>query len=357
MRHEITMPQLGMTQDSGVIVSWGRKPGDAVKADDILMEVETDKSTMEVEAGHDGFLREIRVEAGLAVPVGDVVAVISDSADDVVPESAGMKAETTSAATGARSPETTAREAPRATRETPASPPPEARRDAAARKSVTPAPAKEGATVSGVAPRILASPKAKMEAHRRGLDLARLARQGVPQPFHVADLEEVTPAQQAGGALSALAATVERAAFDAFREWAAGASAATSAAIWAAFATASWRSGTGLAGDAPFTARVETLLPIPTATVFCSADARGLGEIEPGEGENDADLVILDLVGSGLADYRSGGSRLPTVTVTESGDRLCITLGFDETILPVAKAAAVLAALAGRVGEPLRHLL
>lgn len=356
MRREITMPQLGMTQDSGIIVSWSKKPGDKVKADDILMEVETDKSTMEVEVGHDGILAELRAEAGAAVPVGDVVAVISDNADDVVADVAKPKAVTESAAKEARSPDTAPQEGPPAAREAHASPPPEAPRDDAPSRP-SPSASKAGANGDG---RILASPKAKMEARRRGIDLARLVRQGVPQPFHVADLEKLAPAPQpGGGSLSALAAKVERTAFDGFCEWAAGATdgVATAAAIWAAFASASWRAGIALAQDTQLVARVESLVPIPVATTFLDADAAGLAAAAPLEEAAEADLVILDLTSSGLADYRSGGSAVPTFTVAEDGDALRITLGFDEASLPVAQAAAVLAALAGRVGEPLRHCL
>jgi pyruvate/2-oxoglutarate dehydrogenase complex dihydrolipoamide acyltransferase (E2) component len=50
MAHEVIMPALGMAQDTGLIVSWLKKPGDAVKAGDPIMEVETDKATMEVES-------------------------------------------------------------------------------------------------------------------------------------------------------------------------------------------------------------------------------------------------------------------------------------------------------------------
>ena len=52
----VIMPALGMAQDTGLIVAWHKAPGDAVASGDILFEVETDKSTMEVEAGHDGFV-------------------------------------------------------------------------------------------------------------------------------------------------------------------------------------------------------------------------------------------------------------------------------------------------------------
>jgi pyruvate/2-oxoglutarate dehydrogenase complex dihydrolipoamide acyltransferase (E2) component len=71
------MPALGMAQDSGLIVAWRKKPGDPVAASDVLLEVETDKSVMEVEAGHDGFVAAILADAQQAVPVGSVIAIIS----------------------------------------------------------------------------------------------------------------------------------------------------------------------------------------------------------------------------------------------------------------------------------------
>jgi len=55
MSHDVLMPQLGMAQDSAIIVNWLKAPGEAVAADDPLMEVETDKATMEVPAGRNGF--------------------------------------------------------------------------------------------------------------------------------------------------------------------------------------------------------------------------------------------------------------------------------------------------------------
>ena len=71
MPYDVLMPQLGMAQDSAVIVSWLKAPGDAVVADDPLIEVETDKATMEIPAGRDGFLTQIRAAVGVEVPVGD----------------------------------------------------------------------------------------------------------------------------------------------------------------------------------------------------------------------------------------------------------------------------------------------
>ena len=79
MSHDVIMPALGMAQETGLIVAWLKAPGDAVKTGDPLMEVETDKATMEVEAQADGYLTGIRAQAGENVPVGEVVAQISES--------------------------------------------------------------------------------------------------------------------------------------------------------------------------------------------------------------------------------------------------------------------------------------
>jgi pyruvate/2-oxoglutarate dehydrogenase complex dihydrolipoamide acyltransferase (E2) component len=79
MPHDVIMPALGMAQDSGVLVAWLKSPGEPVKAGEGLMEVETDKATMEVEAEADGYLTEVRVQAGETAPVGGIVAVIAES--------------------------------------------------------------------------------------------------------------------------------------------------------------------------------------------------------------------------------------------------------------------------------------
>ncbi|MEP3275046.1 MAG: lipoyl domain-containing protein, partial [Stappiaceae bacterium] len=77
MPHEIIMPALGMAQDTGLIVAWHKNSGDPVAIGDVLMEVETDKSTMEVEAQAQGYLTNVKAAAGDNVPVGNVIALIS----------------------------------------------------------------------------------------------------------------------------------------------------------------------------------------------------------------------------------------------------------------------------------------
>ena len=85
---DVIMPQLGETVTEGTITKWFKKVGDAVKADEPLFEVSTDKVDTEVPSPEAGFLSEIRANEGDTVQVGAVIAVISASADASAPAAA-----------------------------------------------------------------------------------------------------------------------------------------------------------------------------------------------------------------------------------------------------------------------------
>ena len=85
MATEVIMPALGMAQETCKLLNWMKAPGDAVQTGDVLFEVETDKSVSEVEAQADGFLADVTANPGDNVPVGQRVAMISDTAEDSVP--------------------------------------------------------------------------------------------------------------------------------------------------------------------------------------------------------------------------------------------------------------------------------
>jgi len=70
------MPALGMAQDTGIVVQWLKKAGENVTKGEPLLEVETDKAVVEVEAPASGTLASISAEAGAEVPVGTAIAVI-----------------------------------------------------------------------------------------------------------------------------------------------------------------------------------------------------------------------------------------------------------------------------------------
>ena len=70
------MPALGMAQDTGKVLRWLKPDGASVARGEPVMEIETDKVTVEVEAPADGTLAGIRAAEGEEVPVGQVVAVV-----------------------------------------------------------------------------------------------------------------------------------------------------------------------------------------------------------------------------------------------------------------------------------------
>jgi pyruvate dehydrogenase E2 component (dihydrolipoamide acetyltransferase) len=78
----ITMPKMSDTMQEGTISVWLKKVGDAVKAGEIIAEVETDKATMELESYEDGILLYIGIEAGDSVPVDGVIAIIGEEGSD-----------------------------------------------------------------------------------------------------------------------------------------------------------------------------------------------------------------------------------------------------------------------------------
>jgi pyruvate dehydrogenase E2 component (dihydrolipoamide acetyltransferase) len=74
MAISVVMPALEMAQETGKLVSWKKKEGDSVKKGELLLEVETDKAVVEIEAGGDGVLGGITAQAGAVVPVGQTIA-------------------------------------------------------------------------------------------------------------------------------------------------------------------------------------------------------------------------------------------------------------------------------------------
>ena len=76
---DVIMPQLGETVAEGTVTKWYKKVGDAVKADEVLFDVETDKVSTEIPAQANGVLAEILVAEGVTAKVGVRLAVIKES--------------------------------------------------------------------------------------------------------------------------------------------------------------------------------------------------------------------------------------------------------------------------------------
>eukprot|EP00534_Pseudo-nitzschia_fraudulenta_P007555 CAMPEP_0201147362 /NCGR_PEP_ID=MMETSP0851-20130426/8909_1 /ASSEMBLY_ACC=CAM_ASM_000631 /TAXON_ID=183588 /ORGANISM="Pseudo-nitzschia fraudulenta, Strain WWA7" /LENGTH=635 /DNA_ID=CAMNT_0047423169 /DNA_START=110 /DNA_END=2017 /DNA_ORIENTATION=+ len=86
---EVFMPALSSTMKEGKVVSWLKSEGDEIEAGEAIMVVESDKADMDVEAFEDGFLAKILVDEGEMAPVGEAVALIAASEDEIDDVAAG----------------------------------------------------------------------------------------------------------------------------------------------------------------------------------------------------------------------------------------------------------------------------
>jgi pyruvate dehydrogenase E2 component (dihydrolipoamide acetyltransferase) len=89
MATSVVMPALEMAQETGKVVSWKKKDGDAVKKGEVLLEVETDKAVVEIEAQAEGTLGGVTAKDGDVVPVGQTIAWLL-KAGESVPQSSGQ---------------------------------------------------------------------------------------------------------------------------------------------------------------------------------------------------------------------------------------------------------------------------
>ncbi|MGB6489361.1 MAG: 2-oxoglutarate dehydrogenase complex dihydrolipoyllysine-residue succinyltransferase [Steroidobacteraceae bacterium] len=80
MTTEIKVPQLPESITDATLVAWHKKPGDAVKRDENLADLETDKVVLEVPAPANGVLREVKVQAGAVVTAGQLLALLEEGA-------------------------------------------------------------------------------------------------------------------------------------------------------------------------------------------------------------------------------------------------------------------------------------
>src|SRR5215472_2476135 len=74
MAISVVMPALEMAQENGKLLAWRKKEGERVSKGEPLLEIETDKAVVEVEAPGDGILAGITAEIGAVIPVGETIA-------------------------------------------------------------------------------------------------------------------------------------------------------------------------------------------------------------------------------------------------------------------------------------------
>lgn len=149
MPEEIVMPRLSDTMQEGTIARWVAREGDPIKSGDVLMEVETDKATLELTSYHDGVLAQIVIGDGGTAPVGTIVGMIALPGESV--ESVRVTAPTPLAPAHAAGPGT----------------PPAPETAPATVEAPDPAPSRELPDAASVK----ASPLARVLAERSGIDL------------------------------------------------------------------------------------------------------------------------------------------------------------------------------------------
>lgn len=169
---EIRMPLLSDTMTEGKIVSWNKKVGDFVKADDVLAEVETDKATMEVVGYEEGTLLYTGVEAGTAAKVNAIIAIVGKAGTDVsayvAAEKAGGQQTTDNGQQAADNAQAAANEQPATINDQP-----------------------ESNSNNG---RIKASPLAKKLAADKGIDISKVSGSGDGGRVTKKDIDSYVPA-------------------------------------------------------------------------------------------------------------------------------------------------------------------
>jgi pyruvate dehydrogenase E2 component (dihydrolipoyllysine-residue acetyltransferase) len=77
MPTNVIMPALELAQETGKVLRWMKAPGDTVRKGEPIVEIETDKVTVEIEAPASGILRDVTAREGDVIPVGQTIAVIA----------------------------------------------------------------------------------------------------------------------------------------------------------------------------------------------------------------------------------------------------------------------------------------
>ncbi|KAF8912777.1 2-oxoacid dehydrogenases acyltransferase-domain-containing protein [Gymnopilus junonius] len=178
-RHALSpfnMPAMSPTMTEGGIASWKKKEGESFSAGDVLLEIETDKATIDVEAQDDGVLAKIIADDGSkGVPVGSVIAVIGEQGDDLA---------------GA---DEVAKQAASPKEESAASPPKEEKAPAASEEPPKPTPVQAQKEELPTSQRIFASPVAKKIALERGIPLSKIKGTGPSGRIIREDVEKYKP--------------------------------------------------------------------------------------------------------------------------------------------------------------------
>jgi pyruvate dehydrogenase E2 component (dihydrolipoamide acetyltransferase) len=179
MVHAVRMPKPGQMTEECTVIAWHKKEGDPVRKGDVLFEIETDKSAMEVEAFDEGVLLRILAGEGETVPVNTICAYVGEPGEPIpADDAAAPPAEARAAADAAPSP----------------TPPAPAPATAPLPSPVTPAAAPSRAD------RLAISPRATRLAAEAGLDPRSISGTGPDGRIVERDVRAAIAAQGAAAA-------------------------------------------------------------------------------------------------------------------------------------------------------------
>lgn len=184
MSTQMLMPSLSPTMEEGTIAKWHVKVGDRIKQDTLLCSVETDKTTMDHNSLDEGFLRAIVVPEGQVAKVNDLIALLTDTADEPFEDALKQALEAAKAS---------AAPAPAPAAAAPAAPAPTPVAPAAVAAPAAPVFSAPAAPVQFSVPaptqaEIKASPLAKKIAAEKGIDLSQIKGTGPAGRIIVKDL-------------------------------------------------------------------------------------------------------------------------------------------------------------------------
>ncbi len=190
MPFTLTMPKLSPTMEEGTVVKWHKKIGDEIEPGDLIMEIATDKATVEFNALDGGWLRKILVTEGKNAIVNQPIAILTEKKNDNIadykPEGADAPAAASSDKKSDEAPQSQKQDKPQA----------QTRSGMAIPSFVPEKPLDDyvfDKPVDAIEKKIMASPLAKKVARQKGLDLSTLKGSGPGGRIVNSDLEKAQP--------------------------------------------------------------------------------------------------------------------------------------------------------------------
>ena len=326
MNYEVKMPQLGMNQDTAVVVAWFKKEGEKVEKGDPLFEVETDKATMEVEAQKEGYLSKIKVDEGSEVPVGQLLALISDNNEgsDTTQIDLTVSNPLKLSEPGVETVKDKSTKIEVQNIESPSN----------KKELINTSSSNYAAKAGG---KILASPKAKFAAKEMGFDLAELRNAGISEPFHFADLGRMPQS-------SNFSSIYMRVSAKAINALILKSESGQRSLLFSKFASSAWSFVFEENG-------LEVVFEDTNGEKFLETDADTFSF-----SSETTSITLIDLCDTRLSAYETGSNNL-TLSFSQFQSEFTVCLSFSEKILQFSDAVKFMNELGARLEDPILQLI